>query len=418
MLSYLSISFGAEYDLKTITATMEASCKKLDNVKLTYTDQTFVMDEAGNREIVKGTFAQNLSEGYVLLDERSQTGETWKPDKETTGIARSFNGQVTRYLEHEKNRNGHFQAALFKDNHNPKLYLTRNNPYYRLWRINYKTKLTDLMNDPNGMTKIVGEEFVHGLKTVKINFKAAEGLIDYNLWVLPEKNYSPIQLISYHKHYEEGKQTYWEMHWNQFKELTSGLWCPMNIKLYNRGHKEPTTLTIETIDLSPLTAEDFHFDFPPLTHVTDELIGRSYLITEAPKEPLVGIGKPLPDLNPLNLSLAQTENKPILVCFFDMQQRPSRNCMIQLAKLEQSLQQKGVAIRTVQALPIDENTLNQWTKENKISFPVGMVHDNETKTKADWGIQSLPWLILTDKEHKVVAEGFELQALNDKLTYD
>ena len=33
-----------------------------------------------------------------------------------------------------------------------------------------------------------------------------------------------------------------------------------------------------------------------------------------------------------------------------------------------------------------------------------------------WGVKSLPWLILTDKEHVVTAEGFSLDDLNEKMT--
>jgi hypothetical protein len=32
-----------------------------------------------------------------------------------------------------------------------------------------------------------------------------------------------------------------------------------------------------------------------------------------------------------------------------------------------------------------------------------------------WGIQSLPWLILTDKKHTVVAEGFSLDDLDKQI---
>ncbi|MHC4489383.1 MAG: hypothetical protein ACYS9C_12915 [Planctomycetota bacterium] len=38
------------------------------------------------------------------------------------------------------------------------------------------------------------------------------------------------------------------------------------------------------------------------------------------------------------------------------------------------------------------------------------------KTRFTWGIQALPWLILTDKQHVVTAEGFTLTELNEKLS--
>jgi hypothetical protein len=118
------ISYGAEYDLKTITAIMDAYEKQTDSIKLKYSYATFPIDKDGNREFVKGYFAQKQSEGCVLLDEIPQIGKTWDNDKEGAGIARAYNGEVTRYLEHEKNEHGYHMAALYKD-HNPKWYLSK-----------------------------------------------------------------------------------------------------------------------------------------------------------------------------------------------------------------------------------------------------------------------------------------------------
>ena len=53
---------------------------------------------------------------------------------------------------------------------------------------------------------------------------------------------------------------------------------------------------------------------------------------------------------------------------------------------------------------------------NNIIFSVGLVEANEGKTRFNWGLKSLPWLILTDKEHIVTAEGFGLDELDDKIT--
>jgi len=159
------------------------------------------------------------------------------------------------------------------------LYKTRANPYYYVWGVNYKNKFTDLLNDPNGMAKIQGEELVDGLKTIKINFKAAEGILDYHLWLLPEKNYLPIKMKVYHKNYEEGRKRLQEMHWSEFKEFPGGIWYPMSINIYDRHIEVPTTVKIEEMDISPLTKEDFEFKFPAFTHVTDHIIGTSYLTT-------------------------------------------------------------------------------------------------------------------------------------------
>lgn len=284
LLSCLRISYGAEYDIKTITTIMDAYEKHMDSIKIKYSYEAPVNDKEGNRDFVKGTFAQKKSKGYVLLDEIRQKGKTWDNDKEPEGIIRSYNGEITRYFEHEKNDRGYHMAALY-ENHNPKLYKTRGNPHYNIWRPNYKNnKFSDLLNDPNGMAKIQGKELVNGFKTIKINYKQADGILDCHLWLLLDKNYLPIKCIVYHKKYKEGKHPLLETHWSEFKEFPGGLWYPMIIKKFIKHLKVPTIFKVEEMDFSPLTKEDFEFKFPARTHVTDHINGISYVTTMPPEQ--------------------------------------------------------------------------------------------------------------------------------------
>jgi uncharacterized GH25 family protein len=135
-----------------------------------------------------------------------------------------------------------------------------------------------------------------------------------------------------------------------------------------------------------------------------------------PKPPLSLVGKPLPDLKALGISLVPDaiEGKRILVCFWDMNQRPSRHCITQLIKQTEQLKDKGVVIVAVQASQIDKNTLDEWSKESKVTFSVGIIQDDVEKARFAWGVRSLPWLILTDKQHVVVAQGFGLDELDEK----
>jgi hypothetical protein len=89
--------------------------------------------------------------------------------------------------------------------------------------------------------------------------------------------------------------------------------------------------------------------------------------------------------------------------------------MLQLAKQEEALKEKGVTVVTVQASPVDEATLKEWTRENTIAFPVGMIRGDEEKTRLAWGVKALPWLIVVDKERVVRAEGFAISELDKHL---
>jgi hypothetical protein len=130
------------------------------------------------------------------------------------------------------------------------------------------------------------------------------------------------------------------------------------------------------------------------------------------------IGRPLPNLNDFNidLSAADSDGKMILVCFWDMQQRPSRNCIMQLTKQAEQFKQKGVTVVAVQASKVSENELSEWINKYNIPFPVGMVESEAEKTRFTWGVKSLPWLILTNPQHIVRAEDFGLSELDEKIS--
>lgn len=48
-------------------------------------------------------------------------------------------------------------------------------------------------------------------------------------------------------------------------------------------------------------------------------------------------------------------------------------------------------------------------------FPVGHVSEKSDRTKWAAEVESFPWFILTDKDHRVSAEGFSLDELDAKL---
>jgi hypothetical protein len=128
-------------------------------------------------------------------------------------------------------------------------------------------------------------------------------------------------------------------------------------------------------------------------------------------------GGSLPDLAQfqINLDPDRTKGKLLLVCFWDMQQRPSRSFIKELASLSNRLEQEDVIVVTVQASKVDENELSRWTNSNGIAFPAGIIKGNEQEARLSWAVKALPWLILADRKHIVTAEGFGIKELDEKI---
>jgi hypothetical protein len=139
------------------------------------------------------------------------------------------------------------------------------------------------------------------------------------------------------------------------------------------------------------------------------------VITRKNRGSIIGIPADFNEFG-INLSPADVNDKAILVCFFDMEQRPSRNCILQVNKRIQELSAKDIVTIAVQASKVNRAEFDQWKKENTISFPAGAIRPDEPHTRWVWGIRSLPWLILTDKEHIVKSYGFSIDELDEKIT--
>ncbi len=126
------------------------------------------------------------------------------------------------------------------------------------------------------------------------------------------------------------------------------------------------------------------------------------------------VGKQIPGFETINLSTVQPEqvkDKPLLVCFWDMDQRPSRQYILDLEKNKETLQNKDFRILIVHAGTKAETEVNKWIQENKISFASGIVEGEPYDTLLKWGARGLPWLVLTDEQHMITKAGFGIDEL-------
>ncbi len=136
----------------------------------------------------------------------------------------------------------------------------------------------------------------------------------------------------------------------------------------------------------------------------------------AVRDPASLVGRQLPDMKALGIEpLPDANGKMVLAVFWDMAQRPSRHCVTELAKMADELAGKGVLTVVVQASEADKEALRDWIQQYKMPFPSGMLGEEAEKVRFAWGVESLPWLILTDAKHIVKANGFALGELRAKI---
>jgi protocatechuate 3,4-dioxygenase beta subunit len=128
-------------------------------------------------------------------------------------------------------------------------------------------------------------------------------------------------------------------------------------------------------------------------------------------------GKAIPAMDGFGIrpAIEDINDKPLLICFFDVQQRPSRHALKELTGISTGLKEKGITILGVQSSPIGQEELDEQLKKAKVTFAVGMIGANEEKVKFQWGIDGLPWLVLTNKQHIVKASGFVVAEITEKL---
>ena len=135
-------------------------------------------------------------------------------------------------------------------------------------------------------------------------------------------------------------------------------------------------------------------------------LGKSLKGTLLPSLADFGLREPLPGL----------EGKGVLLCFLDIQQRPSRQVLRQLAQSRAQLLQRNVVPVIVQAAPCEPGELQKLLAEYARDLPWGQIVGAGEKVQRAWGVESLPWLILADRGHIIRADGFPPAALEEKLS--
>jgi len=211
---------------------------------------------------------------------------------------------------------------------------------------------------------------------------------------------------------------------SDYKEVGPGCWLPMTqgCEVYRKDNsgkyrvETHSDLKIVNARINERLPEKlFRMEIKEGAKVVDSRSGRTVTYAFKPDPPDL-VGKALPESEDISAGLpGQPKDGKVLVCFWDMQQRPSRHCLRSLAQKAENLAGKGVTVLCVHASEIDEEALNEWMKDYNVPFAAKTINHNSEKTCFAWGVKSLPWLILTDQKHIVEANGFSLAELDEKI---
>jgi len=141
----------------------------------------------------------------------------------------------------------------------------------------------------------------------------------------------------------------------------------------------------------------------------------SVKVPERQPEPLMGKRLPEPE-NIRNIdNLKQAQGKPTLICFWDMNQRPSRNLIVELGKRQNKLTAKDIAVCLIHTSNIKPAKLKEWLDNQNVQFVCGNIENDAKEVLIRWGVRAQPWLILTNEKGIVRAEGFSLDQLDEKI---
>ncbi len=425
-------------DAETILKTWEDNYTHFNSIKVAYTQRVL--------EAIAPSSEPNMYDDLVRLMhvERTEQGTRFHVRYSCSGdgfarpdsiIGGSFDSKITReYFGVEKSgmiitgmigRNTENMNILKTYMLLRRNLLTKRNPsgpfeIYWIEDPNSKPELSRILNFAisNSLTSVLPNlEIVAGQLCHVIEIKYKSGA-NSKIWFAHNNG---MLVLKYQRH-EKDQTIYNEIKIDKIGSVETKkgtVWFPKKAyRTYNDPDGDKLKYELITHAFVPnveVNESTFRYEFPIGTRVSDRIRNFSYKVQS--KEPIPLVGKPMPELQGLGLEvkIEEIKNRKLLLCFGDIQQRPSRNCLQQLNTRKKEFQAQDVYVSALQISKLDKNTLNDWMKKNQIFFPVTTIKGIEEEIKFNWGIQSVPWLILTDAEKTVRAEGFSIGELAIKL---
>ncbi|MFH1716000.1 MAG: hypothetical protein ABIF19_01505 [Planctomycetota bacterium] len=132
---------------------------------------------------------------------------------------------------------------------------------------------------------------------------------------------------------------------------------------------------------------------------------------------MLPVVKAVPDLRELELKIkpTQTKGKKILLCFCDLAQPASQKYVLDLNEEAGRIESQGVIVAVLHCSKVNPGFADSWVRSNRVRLPVGKLPDVVPQVLRAWRVEKLPWLVMTDCDHIVIAEGFSQKELAEKI---
>ncbi len=208
-------------------------------------------------------------------------------------------------------------------------------------------------------------------------------------------------------------------HWMlEYREIVPGGWFPMRTGWARYEIPESGEPYLKTISDKRVT--EFHLN-EPLSEELFEMVIQPYVEIQDSRSGKLRVyqkwrsllGEALPSFEGINLQ-KPVESENLLICFVDLEQRPSRHMLQELVKKYETLGQSAPRVLLIQVSDMTTGMLNGWREKLKITFEIATITGDAKGILLKWGARSLPWLILTNSQGVVVTEGISVSELGER----
>lgn len=305
MLSLLTASANAadpshNYSLDEIAEALLHAESQFTDIQIDFS--TVNTTQAGVRSESTGRYAKRASDGAELISV-TETDVDVKTGERKPGVDRisAFRQGTTTSLNRIPTARG--PRAVLSPGRSDKDFMDES-PHEMVWAFTRTQTYSGMLKHEGSAFRVEGTETVDGLQTVKVGGTIADGKIAVTLWVCPERGYLVVR-NSFRRATDEAGV---DRILTDLVQLSNGMWYAKTITRV--APKDPNWRIVQTVSkvsADPLPDAAFQIDFPANTHVTDQVLQRSYTIM--PSDPLANVSD-WPSSAPQDMkSLSVTETK-------------------------------------------------------------------------------------------------------------